>query len=189
MGRKHESADGESRCAIQKCPRPPELWVGIIEGGICERHAGSIWERVEWRDARKRDEAIPGMEGRDYIRADARKVKAIERRKPTSVGEIYFVRIDDLVKVGWTSKLADRIRSYGPKAELLVNYPGTRADEAALHRQLTPARFKGREWYRETDIIQAFIAEALEKHGRPRFASIEWTTPKTSNVKPKRWSA
>lgn len=183
------SVDQQVSCFVRNCSQPPSLYVFAADARICEQHADAIWERVEWRDARDRDQDVPGMEGRDYIRGDARKVKAVERQKPTSVGEIYFVRIDDLIKVGWTSKLADRIRAYGPKAELLTNYPGTRADESALHRQLTPSRFRGREWYSDTDIIRAFIAEAITKHGRPRFERIEWTEPKTSNVKPKRWSA
>lgn len=175
----------ETTCAIRKCNRTPSLRIGMTEGLICEHHASSIWDRVEWRDATQRDEQVPGMEGRDYVRADARAIRSTNRRKPTSMGQIYFVRIDDLIKVGWTTKLADRIRAYGPKAELLANYPASRADEAALHRQLTPSRFRGREWYSNTDIIRAFIDEALERHGRPRFERLPWTEPKTSNIKPK----
>lgn len=179
----------QTACFVRACSRVPEIYVFAADARICEYHANAIWEKVEWRDARDRDQDVPGMEGRDYIRSDARKVRAVERRKPASVGEIYFVQIDDLIKVGWTTKLADRVRAYGPKAELLANYPGTRADEAALHRQLTPARFRGREWYSDCDIIRAFVAETVERHGGPRFDRISWTEPKTSNIKPKRWSA
>lgn len=175
-------------CAMRGCSGAPDLSIWMNGDSICERHAGSIWQSVEWRDALSRDQHVPGMEGRDYVRSDARAARSVERRKPTSVGQIYFVRVDDLIKVGWTTKLADRVRAYGPKAELLVNYPGTRADEAALHRQLTPARFRGREWYSDIDIIRAFITEALDKHGPPRFDRIAWTEPKASNVKPRRWA-
>lgn len=174
------------RCAFGDCQQTGTIHVERARL-VCEYHADIIWRKVEWRDATKRHVDLPGMESRDYARADARAKRAVERRKPQSVGEIYFVRIDGLVKVGWSSKLADRIRNYGPKAELLANYPGTRADEAALHRQLTPARHSGREWYSETDIICAFIAETLEKHGPPRFERIQWTEPKRSATKPKSW--
>lgn len=177
---------GPGPCVVGKsCRRPGAVFIGH-EGRICEHHADLIWGKVEWRDAVDCDIPVTGSEAREYARADARARRTAEHRKPTSLGEIYFVRIDDLVKVGWTSKLADRVRSYGPKAELLANYPGTRADEAALHRQLTPARFRGREWYSDTDVIRAFIHEALERHGPPRFDRIRWTEPKSSNVKPKR---
>lgn len=59
-----------------------------------------------------------------------------------------------------------------------MNYPGTRADEAALHRQLTPSRFKGREWYSDTPIVQRFIEDALKIYGPPRFEQLGWTKPK-----------
>lgn len=171
-------------CILGKCRQSGTVWVGH-EGYLCEDHAGLIWQIVERRDADHCDELVPGAEGRNYIRTEARAKRTTERRKPTAMGEVYFVQVDDLIKVGWTSKLADRVRSYGPKAVLLVNYPGTRADEAALHRQLTPARSHGREWYADCDITRAFIAEAREKHGRPRFSRIEWTEPKKSNIRPK----
>lgn len=158
------------------CRNAGTIIVGHL--AVCEGHADSIWYRIEQRDADTSDEMIVGREGRDYVRAEARAKRTIDRRKPTSVGEIYFVQVDDLIKVGWTSKLADRIRAYGPKAILLANYPGTRADEAALHRQLTPARFRGREWYSDCDIIRMFIAEAITKHGPPRFQTVGWTEPR-----------
>lgn len=159
------------------CRHPGTVWIGP-EGYICESHADKIWYRIEWRDADSCDQRIAGSESRDYTRDEARKKRAVARRKPTAVGEIYFVLVDGLVKVGWTSKLADRIRAYGPKAVMLANYPGTRADESALHRQLTPARAHGREWYHDGDVIRLFVDEALKKYGPPRFKSIEWTEPK-----------
>jgi hypothetical protein len=177
----------QNPCAISKCRSEGTIRIGR-EVRLCELHAGAIWENVEWRDAKQRDQSIDGIEWRDQVRVEARAIRDVERRKPTSMGQIYYVRVNDLIKVGWTSKLAERVRSYGPDAELLANYPATRSDEAALHRQLAPSRYRGREWYSDTDIVQAFITEALERHGPPRFQRIEWTEPKTTNVRPKQWS-
>lgn len=168
-------------CIVGTCGRDGSIYVStsLTAGGkICEWHADSIWRLVESRDTAGCDQNVPGAEAREYDRADARNKRAVERRKPVATGQIYFVQVDGLIKVGWTSKLADRIRAYGPKATLLANYPGTRADEAALHRQLTPARYRGREWYSDCDITRMFIDEALAKYGPPRFNSIEWTEPK-----------
>lgn len=169
-------------CIIPKrdgtaCTRPGALWIANA-GRICEKHAGDIWLYVETRDTEQCDKAIPGAEAREYHRADLRKKRAVARRKPTAHGEIYFVLVDGLVKVGWTSKLADRIRAYGPKAVVLANYPGTRSDEATLHRQLTPARAHGREWYHDSDVVRLFVNEALAKYGPPRFETVGWTEPK-----------
>lgn len=164
-------------CIIGRCRHPGVLFIGH-EGYLCESHADKVWYKIEWRDADRSSEEIVGREGRDYTRVEARAKRTVERRKPSSMGEIYFVQVDELIKVGWTTKLADRVRAYGPNAVLLANYPGSRADEAALHRQLTPARYRGREWYSDGDIIRMFISEAIEKHGPPRFQTIGWSEPR-----------
>lgn len=164
-------------CVIGRCSHPGEVFIGH-EGYLCERHVDSIWRRVERRDSDRPTEVVIGREGRDYTRAEARARRTASRRQPSAMGEIYFVQVDELIKVGWTSKLAERVRAYGPNAVLLVNYPGTRADESALHRQLTPARYRGREWYSDGDVIRMFITEAIEKHGPPRFQTLGWSEPR-----------
>lgn len=93
-------------------------------------------------------------------------------------GDIYFIRLGELVKVGWTRDLWSRVKSYGASAELLVSYAGTRQDETNLHRQLTPARAKGREWYEDGAIIAKFVDEALKQYGMPPTFEDMWTTPK-----------
>lgn len=160
-----------------RCRRPGVVWLGH-EGRICETHAHQIWCQVEKRDTDNCDKMIAGSERREHLRSEARKKRSVERRKPSAAGQIYFVLVDGLIKVGWTSKLADRIRAYGPKAVLLAHYPGSRSDETALHKQLTPARSHGREWYHDGDVVRLFVTEALAKHGPPRFDSIAWTEPK-----------
>lgn len=93
-------------------------------------------------------------------------------------GDIYFVRVGELVKVGWTRDLWARLKAYGASAVLLASYPATRQDETNLHRQLTPARAKGREWYEDGAVIAHFIDEALAKYGAPPKLDGLWTQPK-----------
>lgn len=94
-------------------------------------------------------------------------------------GHIYFVRLNGLIKVGWSRLVDDRLRAYGPDVELLVIYEGTRADETNLHRQLRPALARGREWYEDNAITQRFLADAVAKHGAPDPAMYDtWTRPK-----------
>lgn len=145
-----------------------------------------IWQKVEQRDSERCDTPVQWSEAREYIRDDQRAKRRKARRQPSALGEIYFVQIDSLIKVGWTSKLADRVRSYGPNAELLANYPATRADEVLLHQQLAPARYRGREWYEDSPIVRDYIARAIQTHGPPRFAAINWSAPKGPTARPKR---
>ena len=71
-----------------------------------------------------------------------------------------------------------RLKSYGASVELLALYPASRDDETNLHRQLTPARARGREWYEDGPIIQLFIDKALEQFGMPPSFDGLWTEPK-----------
>lgn len=92
-------------------------------------------------------------------------------------GHIYYVRLNGMIKVGWSREIENRLRAYGPSAEVLVIYAGTRDDETMLHRQLKPARARGHEWYEDGPILADFIAKALEQHGPPKIPDT-WTRPK-----------
>lgn len=93
-------------------------------------------------------------------------------------GHLYILRLNGLIKVGWSRDLEERLRAYGPDVELLARWEGSRSDETNLHRQLRPALARGREWYEDGPILAAFIAEAVEKYGPPHFYDT-WTRPKT----------
>lgn len=91
-------------------------------------------------------------------------------------GHIYAVRHNGLIKVGWSRDVHQRIHSYGPDVQVLCIYKGTRDDETNLHRQLKPARARGREWYEDGPILADFIAKAVEQHGEPE-ARDYWSRP------------
>lgn len=160
---------------------------------VCTDHAAAIWEIVERRDKSPylRATLAASIRDRDRIRAQHRSQERAEAltfgRSPEAPGDIYFVRVNGLIKVGWTTDLHQRVRSYGPGAELLAHYDGFRCDEANLHKQLTPARVKGREWYADSDILAMYITETLTKHGPPSFTTVAWTDHDKPTVKPKTW--
>lgn len=138
---------------------------------------------VAYAQARAKDDETLMVEAVAIVleRREA-KVKSIdEARKKAWLtkrdGHIYYVRINGLIKVGWSRDVKERIHSYGPDVEVLVVYPATFADETNLHRQLKPARARGKEWYEDGPILADFITKALEQHGPPRqFDS--WSKPK-----------
>lgn len=94
-----------------------------------------------------------------------------------TAGHIYFVRLNGLIKVGWSRDVDARLRAYGPDVEVLAIYEGTRTDETNLHRQLRPALAAGREWYEDGKILADFVAAAVAEHGPPEVFT-EWTRPK-----------
>lgn len=94
-----------------------------------------------------------------------------------TAGDIYFVRLNGLIKVGWSRDVADRLRAYGPDVEVLCIYPGSRDDETHLHRQLRPVLARGREWYDDCPIIADYVTRAIAEHGPPKNHD-GWTRPK-----------
>lgn len=93
-------------------------------------------------------------------------------------GQIYYIRLNDVIKIGWTSCLNDRLISYHPGAILLAHHSGTRADERDLHRSFKPLRVHGREWYRgDAQIILDHIAKVIAENGEPKI-EYEMSRPK-----------
>jgi hypothetical protein len=184
-----ESTTEWTRCIIPGCnfQTTKRLPINVIGESlpfpICTIHAVMAWEMVERndKDAAIRQARDAMQKRRDEIRLEFRVADQESRtqwkaalKTGTVDGDIYFVRTSGLVKVGWTTDLHRRLRTYGPEAVVLVHYPGTRQDETTLHRQLTPARVKGREWYEDGDIIAGFVAAAVEKYGPP-VIKVRWT--------------
>lgn len=168
-------------CSIRGCKVETPESVGIA---VCLDHAVEIWELVERADDNPylRENLPKQIAARDAIRAEHREVERADNKafinSPQTVGDIYYARVGTLIKVGWTTDLYERIRSYGPDTELLAHYKGTRSDETNLHRNLKPSRAKGREWYHDDPIIRAFVTRVIRQYGEPRFTETGWTRPK-----------
>lgn len=177
-------------CAIRGC-RANVVAEGAVS--VCVEHAVDIWEIVEKRDKSPFLREVLGEDiaRRDRIRAEQRAATKAEDKAliaaPDAIGEIYYIKVGGLIKVGWTSDLRKRLRAYGPEAEVLVHYEATRRDEANLHRQLKPSRAKGREWYQDDPIIQAFVTRAVREHGPPQLVRLAWTGPARDALRVKSW--
>lgn len=183
-----------TQCMVPECKFQVPKLLNLTSGlaiPICSVHQVAVWEHVneslddpdisESREAlRARRDAIRLEEEakRAAWSEEARRFAAEDRRDLDLPGDVYYVRVGSLVKVGWTTDLYRRIRAYGADAELLVHYPGTRRDETNLHRNLAPSRAKGREWYHDDPIIRAFVANAVRQYGPPQITDFGWTKPK-----------
>lgn len=82
-------------------------------------------------------------------------------------GTVYFLRSGGHIKIGWTSDLAKRMRTYPPDSTLLAHHPGTRKDEQCLHRKFAVHRTHGREWYTLSPVILEHIKGVVAEHGQP----------------------
>ncbi len=108
---------------------------------------------------------------RDYDRdpdvVEKRRIQELERRQeerrladPWAIGEgevVYYMRIGDRVKIGWSTNLPKRLGVINPE-ELMVTEPGNRLLERARHDQFAELRTHG-EWFRLEDRLTSHIEE------------------------------
>jgi hypothetical protein len=143
----------------QKCPIPG-CKDRLLEGAlVCIRHAVEIWQLVQRSkgDPEIHQIAVETVAER-VRRLDEAERKRIEFNKQH--GTIYYVRVDEKIKIGWTSNLDQRMRAYPPHMQLLATHPGDRADERDLHRSFARFRASGREWYHPAEILLDHIESA-----------------------------
>jgi len=86
-------------------------------------------------------------------------------------GFVYYIRIGERIKVGYSVDVKRRMRAYPPGSKLLAVEPGDRELEKARHRQFAGSRTDGREWFRPTQDLMELVQELVDVHGDPkRFA-------------------
>lgn len=141
--------------------------IGWLEGqAVCLNHANEILDaalerkgdvHIALEDAFKKNQRRWREEEQERA-ADRLRSK----RKP---GFVYYIRIDGLIKIGYTVDIRERTRAYPPTSELLAAHPGTTELEQQMHRQFAAFRERGREWFRPAPEVMEHIDEVREKFG------------------------
>ena len=86
-------------------------------------------------------------------------------------GFVYYLRVGERIKIGYSVDVKRRMRDYPPGSELLAVEPGDRELETKRHQQFAGSRTDGREWFRPTADIFELVHEIVSVHGEPkRFA-------------------
>jgi hypothetical protein len=85
------------------------------------------------------------------------RLAAIAARRPTPVPNelVYYVRIGNRCKIGYTSNMSKRMATINPE-EVLVTEPGTLDLEHMRHREFAHLRTHG-EWFRLEDPLTSHI--------------------------------
>lgn len=105
MGLRPEDRAG--KCAWTECDQP---YTDLYPITLCHTHTLLIWSLVD-QDVKDSGQAVVAPAGRS-IRHDAEKV-----------GWIYYVKIGDKIKVGYTKNLQRRVAQYPPDSVLLAARP------------------------------------------------------------------
>ena len=123
----------------------------------------------------------------DYIAAaDAWNGKIKEQR--AGRGLVYYLRIGDLIKIGYTTNLYLRMEKYPPNAELLATEYGDRKLERERHSRFSIHLRRGREWFDPAPELMKWI-EGVGNVGGDDSYPYEFTSPKRKEVVGgKRWT-
>lgn len=136
----------ERMCAWPRCEAGPSIEIDVP---LCGPHAARVYRRVA--------EAMRAVET-PRLRADmgARPSPTRARRNTKDTpGVVYFARFGELVKIGFTTNLRQRMAAIRPD-ELLATTPGTMRDEEAMHHRFGDAWSRG-ELFRPTGRLMSFI--------------------------------
>jgi hypothetical protein len=134
-------------------------------GPLCWTHANIITDAViEASHSKVTNAHANAAMQRQREAEDRKKLAEIRGQQP---GWIYYVRVGDRVKIGYSVDVKNRMRAYPPESRLLAVHPGTRQLETEMHRRFAGSRAAGREWFRETPDLVEHITEAVAQFGEP----------------------
>lgn len=82
-------------------------------------------------------------------------------------GWVYYLRVDERIKIGFSTDVRQRMRAYPPTAELLAVHPGTRDTERQMHERFAGHLAQGREWFRVDAPVMDHITAVVSEFGPP----------------------
>lgn len=127
--------------------------LGDIDLPLCPRHLIKVFRTCRdtylWSLETVGDDLIQ----RALVRAGLPKVEKVRQTD----GVVYFVRFQNLVKIGFTTNMATRMASV-PHDDILGTVPGTMEDEKKCHAAFAHLRVQG-EWFRPEPELLTFISD------------------------------
>lgn len=164
-------------CGINECGQPQHDNLPL-----CEVHGWDVWHhyqqltvngdgplaairrRRDWQG--ERDKLLRAKLAEADQRAEVHAQQLAERR--SRAGLVYYIRLGDMMKVGFTIDLKARLGGYPPYAEVLATHPGTLDVEAQVLAKFKHLVAHGKEWMRPDPELDAHI-----QHVRTNFPQDE----------------
>lgn len=136
-----ETDRGSDLCNMDHCESATSDRVGIA---LCERHIEKAWAAYQ---------VLMGADVPERMPDPVRDVKSLDAR-----GTVYVIRVQDMIKIGWTSNPKTRMQDL--KADAILHYQaGTRRDEYKLQGQCMDHLVKGREWFDTSPAMIQFVKD------------------------------
>jgi hypothetical protein len=148
------------------------IWPGCTGGKamtgtpICEGHALHVYDLiVQAKPAGELEARKDGLASAAAVAANTRAAKdGQSKAAQTAPGYVYYLRIGDRIKIGWTSNVWQRTKAYPPNAELLATHPGTRETEKLMHAKFAHLLVDGREWFQDHDSIKLHVMKVVDQY-------------------------
>lgn len=156
------------RCAMEKCNQPPLHGIPLCEAHgaavalYMQDHAESIERAAEIKHQREEEELYR------FRQRHAEKIRKLNSTFKTDPGLIYYLRVGDKIKIGFTTDLEQRLRAYPPFAVLLATHPGTVKLEGQMHAKFCAHLIGGREWFAVSDQIMQHIENVRKEFKQDR---------------------
>lgn len=134
---------------------------------LCREHALLVWAIVneqladgpiaEQQPETTIDDQIVLREGSPF---------AIEFTGQPHPGIVYYIRTGGRIKIGHSTRLAQRLAQYPPDTEILYLAAGDKTLEVSEHRRFSAYLADGREWFQDRPEVTDLIAAMATSHQR-----------------------
>ena len=128
---------------------------------VCSAHAVQLWRHVN-----KHMDHLVGADEADGKRPSQKAV--VRKIAPTgrSTAVVYYLRVGELIKIGTTNNLDQRLKAYPPDREVLALERGGTGLEALRLRQFRHLLAGRREWFTPADDLLAHIDQVRARAGK-----------------------
>ena len=143
---------------------------GFLSLPMCEDHAWIAFEILKNEKTeseakkRARQQMIEWEEEARQRDREARAKNAARWKNQTSIeaGFIYYLLVGELIKIGYTRRVEDRLKAYPPHSVLLATHPGTLKVEKQMHHKFLHHLANGREWFNQGEDLIEHINQAKQ---------------------------
>lgn len=177
------------------------MWFGCTSHGLvaddvmmCWTHARIIHERIQGiedltnqRIDAELDKNKQWQIAEQTARITAGKPERADLFYRAPSHRVYYIKIGEQIKIGFTADLDGRLNSYPPNAEILGIEYGDKELEKQRHRQFHAYLAYGREWFHDTQEIRDHIATLPNwKHLIPKRMR-RGAANSAATIKPRYW--
>jgi hypothetical protein len=170
-----------TECAWPNCDKStPETFAENRLGVLCLDHAWSHYDAMNqylvW-DGTTDSSLVQALRARQVPLDERTDEERAELKALLEEGFVYYLRVGDQIKIGFSSNVRQRLRSYPPGSELLALEPGTKKTERRRHNEFYEWLAAGREWFEPSAELLKHIQDIVDLHGDPGFYAHDYQPP------------